>query len=385
MLSEEALEKLGELISQRIESLNTYMLKQLGEQIAYIGSLTPSQAMALLQSIKYGNDLQKITKELARITKLTEKDIYDIFDEVAQLSETYSIPYYEYKKIKHIPYKQNIILQRQVKALASVMNDEFKNMLNTSAFMTLNSRGERVLTPIGEIYQNITEQAVLSVNQGREAYTEAIRKATSQLAKQGIQQVDYSSGYHRRLDSAVRMNVLEGIKRLNQTMLNQFGEEFGADGVEVSHHINSAPDHIDTVDGKQFTKEEYEEINNKLDRPVGTLNCYHFAMPIVIGVNKPLYSKEELIKDKQLNEDGFEYEGVHYTNYEGTQLQRKIETAIRKAKDEQIFEVSLGEFGDPYTPQKKITQLTRKYNQLCKISGLKPRIERLKVEGYKKI
>ena len=57
----------------------------------------------------------------------------------------------------------------------------------------------------------------------------------------GLQMVDYATGYHRRMDSAVRMNVMEGVRTLNQTLLNQFGEEFGADGVEVSHHKNSAP------------------------------------------------------------------------------------------------------------------------------------------------
>ena len=64
---------------------------------------------------------------------------------------------------------------------------------------------------------------------------------------------------------------------------------------------------------------DYDTVNNSLDRHVGELNCYHYIYSIVLGVSKPLYSKEELETDKRANEEGFEFEGKHYTMYEGTQ------------------------------------------------------------------
>ena len=71
--------------------------------------------------------------------------------------------------------------------------------------------------------------------------------------------------------------------------------------------------------------------------------------------------------------------------YEGTQLQRRIETAIRKQKDTQILARSAGDKELVEQSQLKITQLTHKYNELCNISGLKPKKQRMSVAGYRRV
>jgi hypothetical protein len=385
MISQEALERLAERLVQRTQELNTYMLKKLAHQIKTIGSLTPSQAQEILQSLKYGADLDEIINELARITNLNVNDIYDIFEEVAKESQYYAKQFYEYRKIKFIPYEENEELQRQVRAMAKVTAENYINLARTSAYKIIDENGIEKYKNLSETYQEITDKAILNIVQGRESYEEVMRKTMRELSSSGLQMVDYSSGYHKRMDSAVRMNIMDGVRTLNQTLLNQFGEEFGADGVEVSHHKNSAPDHIDSVDGKQFTNEEYRSVNEKLTRPVGTLNCYHFSFPIILGISKPLVSKSTLESDKKANIEGFEFEDIKYTNYDGTQLQRRIETRIRKYKDRQIASNALEDEEDVYYCQEKITQLSSKYNQLCKISGLPKKVDRLRVEGYKKI
>lgn len=385
MLSQEALERLSEKLIQRTQELNYFMVKKLAEQIKRIGSLTPSQAREVLQSIQYGADLEEIINELARITNLNVKEIYIIFDEVAENAQFYAKPFYEYRNIPFIPYKENEELQRQVKAIADITADAYLNIARTTAYMFTDDNGTKQLTNLSETYQKITDKAILNISQGRESYEKVLRDTMKELSSNGLQMVDYASGYHRRMDSSVRLNVMEGVRTLNQTLLNQFGEEFGANGVEVSHHVNSAPDHIDTVDGKQFTKEEYEQINQELQRPVGTLNCYHFSFPIIKEIARPQQTKEVVEHDNKANTKGFEFEGTHYTNYEGTQLQRRLEAQIRKYKDRQISSKALDDEYDVYYCQEKIRQLSKKYNQLCKVSGLPKKVDRLKVEGYKKI
>ena len=385
MLSQEALERLSERLVQRTQELNYFMIKKLAEQIKRIGSLTPSQAREVLQSIQYGADLEEIINELSRITNINVNDIYEIFDEVAESAQYYAKPFYEYRNMPFIPYKENAELQAQVKAIAKITADTYINLARTTAYTFFDDNGIKQYTNLSETYQKITDKAILNVSQGRESYEKVLGDTMKELASNGLQMVDYATGYHRRMDSAVRMNVTEGVRTLNQTLLNQFGEEFGADGVEVSHHKNSAPDHIDTVDGKQFTKEEYEKINNELIRPVGTLNCYHFSFPIIKGISRPQQSQDVVESDNKANTKGFEFEGTHYTNYEGTQLQRRIETQIRKYKDRQIASNAIGDEEDVYLCQEKIRIYTNKYNQLCKVSGLPKKVDRLKVDGYKKV
>lgn len=217
-------------------------------------------------------------------------------------------------------------------------------------------------TSLSDIYQKITDEAILSVAQSRKSYQMAIQKAMWEITTNGLRTVDYATGYSRRADSSVRMNIMDGIRRLNREVQETFEQEFGADGVEVSHHLYAVPDHIDTIDGKQFSikgevtvdgikYEDYDIVNNSLERHVGELNCYHFQ--IILGVSKPMYSKEQLETDKQANMKGFEFEGNHYTMYERTQLQRRIETRIREYKDRQKGAKVIDNMDEVYHCQEK--------------------------------
>lgn len=385
MLSGETLEKLSERLVDRIESLNQYFIKKLGKQINMIGQVTPSQLKELLQSIKYGNDIDEIMNEIAKVTNKNVEDIYEIFEEVAKKNQLYAKQFYDYKKVKYIPFEENDALQRQVSIIAKATATEYINMSKTMAYVTINNNGGREFNSLSDTYQRVTDEAILSIQQGRESFDTAVKRTMKQLTSNGLRTVDYDTGYSRRLDSSVRMSVMDGIRRLNRELQEQFGNEFGADGVEVSHHKNAAPDHIDTVDGQQFSKDEYKKINDSLERHVGELNCYHFVYPIVLGVSEPMYSKEELEADKKANKDGFEFEGTQYTNYEGTQLQRQLETKIRQYKDRQIGAKSINDKDEVYRCQEKIAQLTQKYNDLSKASGLPTKIGRLRVEGYRKV
>lgn len=395
MLSEDTLEKLTERLVDRVESLNTYFIKKIGNQIKTIGTITPSQLNELLQSVQYGNDINEIMNKIAEITDMNVKDIYKIFEEVAKKNQLFSKKFYDYKKIKFIPYEENKILQNQVMSIAKATANEYVNMSKTFAYMRKNASGIKEYTSLSEIYQKITDEAILSVVQGRESYQMAMQKAMREMTTNGLRIVDYSTGYSRRADSSVRMNLMDGIRRLNREVQEQFGKEFEADGIEVSHHKYAAPDHIDTIDGRQFSKngevivdgvkyKDYNTINDSLVRHVGELNCYHFPFQIVLGVSKPLYTKEELEADKEENEKGFDFEGNHYTMYEGTQLQRQIETKIRQYKDRQIGAKAVDDTDEVYHCQEKIRQLTDKYYDLHKVSGLPTKIDRLRVEGYRK-
>ena len=73
--------------------------------------------------------------------------------------------------------------------------------------------------------------------------------------------------------------------------------------MEISAHDRPAPDHAD-IQGKQYTKEEYEKLNASLKRPIGTLNCMQIAFPIIYGVTEPSYTDEELRTEREAEPDG---------------------------------------------------------------------------------
>lgn len=402
MLSDEVMERLAEVLADRIEELNVTILEEIGEMIKKIGTLTPSKAYQLAQTLKYGTSYNKIANKLAEVTNLNVRQIYKIFEEVAKKNQAFAKQFYEYREKDFIPYDENVPLQRQVKAIANLTAQNYINITNAGAFMTIEN-GHKVYTPISQIYDKCLDKAILSIAEGKEGYYTTMRKTMRELTENGIRTVDYASGYSRRLDSAVRMNTLDGMRQLTNETSIQFGKEFDADGVEITVHDYPAPDH-ENVQGRQFSHDEYKKLQDGLEatdyngrkitldhdengtyRPISTMNCYHYILNVVLGVNKPLYNQKQLDDIKKRNKDGFEFEGRHYTMYEGTQLQRQIETRVRQFKDRQIGARAMGDMEEVAKCQDKIRILNNKYNQLSKASGLYTRKERMTVSGYRRI
>lgn len=382
MLDDKIINVLVDRLVSRIEQGNEYILKQMGNTIRHIGALSPSKANQLVNILKYGGNYDKIVRKLAQITELNIRDIEKIFEAVAKENLYFAKQFYEYRNIKYIPYEKNIALQNQVKALANITANNYMNMSRTLAFTKIEN-GKVIYTDLSRTYQNMIDEAVLNISQGKTDFNSNMYKTIKELGQSGIKTVDYASGYSRRLDSAVRQNIQSALRDMSNELQKQFGKEFDYNGIEVSHHANPAPDH-EFIDGEQFSKEEFEKIDSELERPVGELNCYHYIFPIILGVSKPNYTKEQLQTDKEKNKKGFDYEGKHYTLYEGTQLQRKIETEIRKAKDIQIIAKASGNKELVQESQTRITQLTYKYKELSQISGLPTQLERARVSGYKR-
>lgn len=396
MLSEKIIDLLIERLVNRIESTNTKILEKISEDIFKLGTLSVTDAHKLGQILKYGGSYNKITKELAELTKLNLKDIEDIFEEVAKSDYTFAKQFYDYKNVDYIPYNKNKALQRQVKAFKRITSKTYKNLSKTMAYALKDTDGKTIYTPIAKAYQEIIDKAVLSVGQGKNTFQKEMSDAVKTLGGNGIV-VQYPSGYHRRLDTSIRMNMNEGLINMSIELQKQFGKEFGADGVELTVHEAPAPDHAD-IQGHQFSNKEFNKMqSNKafkdvngvefeaLDRIIGQWNCKHRTFNIVIGVSEPLYSKKQLQNIIESNNEGFELDGKHYTTYEGTQLQRRLETEIRKQKDIQILGKGARQKEVVAEAQAKITALTQKYKELSDISGLPTRMQRMRVADYRRI
>ena len=121
-------------------------------------------------------------------------------------------------------------------------------------------------------------------------------------------------------------------------------------------------------------------------RSISEYNCYHYIFSIVLGVSKPQYSNKQLQEIIDNANKKTTFDGKEYTQYELTQLQRRIESAIREAKDTQILAKASDDKDLVLQSQTRITQLTTKYKQLCSVSELPNKLStRASVSGYRRI
>ena len=358
MFDDEKQEKLVEVFKKRFENYNTYVLEELGEVIKQFKDLIPSQAYKLAQQLKFNTTAKEMIKELARITKMSERDIEKVLEQVARENLGFAKVYYKAREMDVPIYEENKALQRLVKATSNIAREEFKNLSKSTGFALTDRKGMPIILDMEQTYQETIDRCVMAVAQGKETYQQTMRKFMKQLSDSGVRKIYYENqgkeyrgkiaerAYSQRIDTAIRRNVLDSVRELSNQTQMLFGKEFNSDGVEISVHENPAPDHED-VQGKQFSNKEfqkfqkgeiafdvkdveYEPIKGKQHRrAISQYNCYHRVFAILIGVSEPLYTDEQLAKIIENTHKEFEFKGHKYTVYEGTQLQRKIETRIR--------------------------------------------------------
>lgn len=403
-MNEKTIELLTERLVNRINKANEVFLIKIGESIKKIRELTPTQAQQLVQVLKYGNNYQEIINEISRLTNLNTQDIDAIFNEMAKKDYLFAEKFYKYRGVEYIPYNENKALLRQVSALASITKQEMYNYARTTnlGYSIRDLQGNVKFVGLRETYNRVLDEAVLNVGTGVDTFDNAMSKIMKDIGGNGLKTVDYASGRSVRLDSVARMHLKGALRNLHNEVQKQVGEEFGYDGVEISVHSNPAPDHL--MQGRQFSIEEFNKLQSGLEakdykgntytldhdhkngfRPISELNCYHYVFSIVLGVSKPEYSEEQLQKIIDDNNEGATIDGEHYTNYEITQLQRKLETQIRKQKDIQLLAKASGNKELVKESQDNITKLTKKYKELSDVSGLPTRMDRLKVSQYRRI
>lgn len=389
------LDEIAQPIVQRQQALELYVLSVIAKRVKAIGELLPSDVYKLSRLAERGADIKKIEKEVARITNLQVSDITQIIKEAAtdnylSLAKNHRLP----------PLKDNKEIQKIINAVAERTGDTYKNISKAQAFMFRNkkNRKEFVPTSISKTYDEIVDKAIQAVESGAVDYREAMRNSLKELTASGLRNVWYEaeSGklHTQRMDTAVRRNLMDGIREVSQSVMLQTGKQFWSDGVEITVHAYPAPDHA-PIQGHMFANEEFnkmqaeqdfKDINGKqygsIKRSIGIWNCTHFAFPIVIGVDVPTYTQEQLDEILKANQKGYTFpDGKHLTMYECTQEQRRMETEIRYRKE---WRKTAEEWGDKqeaerYKAEEK--RLTNEYYAFSKACGLRPKYDRLRVEG----
>lgn len=403
MLSERDIEKLIQPILDRQGKINTYVINVIAQRIKEIGKLLPSDVYKLERILKSGADVREINKEIAKLTNLNERDIKQMIKSVARDAYLDTKPYFDYRHKPFIPFEKNEELQRVVRAMANQTAATYVNLSQARAFMIRDLKNPQRLipTPLNKAYYSIVDEAIQASQAGVIDYGTAMRRTLQQLSDSGIQTISYhpESGriYNQTLEAATKRNLLDGIRQINQGVQDEVGKQYGADGKEITVHEHSAPDH-EPVQGHQFTNEEYENLQNgedfedingrkfaAIERAIGEYNCRHFTYSIIIGVNKPNFTQEELDANIAQNHEGYtDSKGKHRTLYECSQKQREIERKIRQAKQGVVTGKASGNMQLLNQSRADLNKWRKEYTKFSSACGLPKKPLNVKVQGFTK-
>ena len=432
--NEEEIDKLIQPVVDRQENINNWLIGKMASRIKEIGELLPSDIMTLDVLAKTGADVRVINSELVKETQLQEIQIKRIIKNAAQNVYSGVKPFFDYRQKPFIPFEENEQVQRIVKAIEKQTSGTYNNMAKAQAFMTRDLKNPKVLhpTPVARTYQNVVDKAIQTVKSGVD-YGTAMRSVVKELVDSGLKTVEYNSEKGKittqRMDAAVRRNLIDGVRAVNQGVQDEVGRQFGANGVEITVHACPAPDH-QYVQGHQFAMSEWQKIapppdtiqkdgsidtsayeiykvpkdadfnenddNNwvydvngkryaRFSRRIGTCNCKHFAYNIIIGQAPQNYTDKQLQEILDENEKGVDIDGKHYTKYQATQVQRALERNIRYAKEEQMAMKEAGDMEGVQKAQDKVAKYLHEYEDFSNKAGLRMKYDRIRVEGYKKV
>lgn len=377
MLTPEQIAALRDQAGRIADPISDFLLADIARRVAAAGQLTSSAAYQVWRAQQLGMSQREVKRELQKRLKASSKKIARLLTQSAEVGYDFDISRFPY--VQALPFQKNEALQKIVAAATALAEEDFSNITQTIGMVDPFGKA----LPLQDVYRSCTDYAFKQVITGAADYNTAIRGATKNIAEKGLLVIDYESGVHTSLEAAVRRNIMGGLG-LMQEQISQYDHDLlGCDGWEISAHANSAPDH-EPIQGKQYSDAEYQSLNSSLVRQIGTLNCGHVAFAIILGVNSPQYTPGQLEQFRKDNAEGVTVDGKHYTGYEATQKQRKIERDIRRQERRILVDENAGDKRKLQTDQIKLQLLRQEYRGFSKAAGLRTEDERLHVSGFGK-
>lgn len=351
------------------------------------GFSTSTADAQMKRLIQLGQSRESIKEWIKEALDATDAEMEKIF------SDTVYEQYYGYKRVygaggvSQIPFEQNRELQNLISAVEVQTKDTFRNMTNSMGFALRNpSTGRVYYAPLMEFYQDALSGAVMEISTGAASYDKALGKVINAMTVSGLRWIDYDSGVRSRVNVAARRAVMTGFRQIQGKMNEQVAKDLGTDYFEVSYHVGARPEH-QVWQGKVYTYNQLEEICG-----LGTVtglhgaNCYHDYNAFIPGVSVRTYTDEQLEQMMAEENRPKAYNGKEYTMYEALQEQRRLETAMRKSRQD-IKLLQEGEAGKNTVVVKKCRYQVQmqQYKSFSKAMGLPEQMQRVYQDGLGRI
>ena len=386
------LEQQADLLFGNIAGWENSTLQRIGKRIGKYGKMSLADVKAINNIAVVKQDMEAITKELAKVTGYNISQIEQMYGELLEEQHLANQPLYDYRGKKFVPFAENKELQAIVRAYAKTTGETMINLAKTKALCVLGANGK----PIGmqKYYTDVLGKAVMQVTTGATDFHTAMRDSIIELGGSGGR-VDYGGGVTRRLDTVVRQNLLWGAKQASIEYNELIGEELGCDGYEVDAHSSPRPSHM-FVQGKQYCIGKSRTINGikfvgfeetdptspdgkSASQALGEYGCLHYKTPILCGISEPRFSKEQLAQIEADNQKQYKVGNLEGNKYYFSQKMRSLESAIREQKDIKAVAQASGDKALIEKCNEKIKAYKDKYTEITDATGLYPETKRMSV------
>lgn len=325
------LEQIPLQIEKLFDELQDRIMLDVVRRINKTGEITSTADYQINKMTIIGQSSEFIESEIKRLTKKTDAEVWQLYEDVIDKDYTRNKAIYEQVNAQFIPYDDNLVMQQWVNSIVTQTRNELLNITQSMGF-ALNYGGKTVFTPFSEYYQKYLDRACMDIVTGSFDYNTVLRRVVKEMTSSGIRTVDYASGYSSRITVAARRAMLTGVNQLSSQVNEKMAKDLGTDTFEVTYHAGARPTHW--WGGMVFTHEDLERVCGLGD--VGGLcgaNCRHNYLPFIPGVSVRTYTDEQLSQMREEEEKTHTWAGKEYNAYEATQKQRQMENTMRAQRE----------------------------------------------------
>ena len=381
----EILDALPEELAELYRALEDTLLDEICSRLKLADQLNEVTVQDIRALRSHGIDLKDIKKAVRKTTGISETKLNKLLDDVVERNQKY---YTELIDLAHITQPETLVSVEDTWAIYEQTKQTLRNITRSMGFLV---DAGRTMLPPAKAYQWALDNATMRIQSGAISYNQAIKSAVQQLAQSGLKVVDYESGVHRQIDSAVRTAVMTGVNQICAKYTEQSAEWLETPYFEVSAHAGARDkpgpspwsSHKDwqgkvySIRAGDIYPSIYEVCGLGAVDGLEGANCRHRRNVWVEGVSERTYTDEQL--EHIDDELGCEFDGKKYTAYEATQMQRRVEREVRRLKREESAYKAAGLHEDETAVNIRLRRLNAKYKAFSAAAGLSEQRERMKV------
>lgn len=378
--------KLASKIASRYQDLEECIMQDIVRRIVKAGEITSTADWQInrLRILEYSSE--DIEKEIKKALNASYPEMFELYDKVINWEYVRNKDIYEQINAEYIPFEENGQLKQITEAIIDQSFDDLENVTNSLGFYLDYGNGQKVLTPLSQVYTKYLDAACYDIVTGAFDYNSVLRRVVTQLTNSGLRQIDYSSGRANRVDVAARRAVMTAVSQITGKISEYNAQKLGTEYFEVEWHAGARPTHA-VWQGRVWSKEQLYSVCG-LGTVTGLLgaNCYHTYYPFFPGISQRNWSDEWLDAKNEEEVEPKIFDGKGYTLYEAKQRQRQMETAMRAQREKvRLLQYGGADQDEIILHKAKYQGQLNEYSRFCRKMSLTEERERIYLDMRGKV
>lgn len=370
--------KLASKIASRYQDLEERIMQDIVRRVVKAGEITSTADWQINRLRILGYSSEDIEKEIKKALNASYPEMFELYDKVINWEYVRNKDIYEQINAEYIPFEENGQLKQITESIIDQSFGDLENVTNSLGFYLDYGNGQKVLTPLSQVYTKYLDAACYDIVTGAFDYNSVLRRVVTQLTNSGLRQIDYSSGRANRVDVAARRAVMTAVSQITGKISEYNAQKLGTEYFEVEWHAGARPTHA-VWQGRIWSKEQLYSVCG-LGTVTGLLgvNCYHTYYPFFPGISERNWSDDWLEEQNRKENEPREFQNKGYTLYEAKQRQRQMETAMRAQREKvKLLQAGGADQDEIILHKAKYQGQLNEYSRFCRKMSLTEERERI--------